>query len=66
MEHHVDGRTNCNNLERIGKGTGKLGNKMINGAHLDNSIVKIGQNAEKSPGDLGTLAVTQTLVEKIS
>ena len=26
----------------------------------DNSIVKIGQNTEKSPGDPGRLAVTQT------
>ena len=26
-------------------------------------IIKIGQNTEKSPGDLSRLAVTQTLVE---
>ena len=26
----------------------------------DNSIIKIGQNTEKSPGDLRRLAVTQT------
>ena len=30
--------------------------------HPDPSIVKIGQNTEKSPGDLGRLAVTQTPV----
>ena len=38
MEHEVDGDTSCNwyaqnNPERIGKGTGKLGNKMISGDH---------------------------------
>ena len=27
---------------------------------LDNSIVEVGENTEKSPGDLGSLAVTQT------
>ena len=35
------------------QGLGRLGN---------NSIVKIAQNTEKSPGDLGGLAVTQTPV----
>ena len=36
--------------------------KNTNNNHQDNSIIKIGQNTEKSPGDLRRLAVTQTLV----
>ena len=32
--------------------------------NLDYSIIKIGQNTEKSPGDLRRLAVMQTLVRK--
>ena len=45
----------------IGKGTGRLENKRLSGDHLDNSIVEIGQNTEKSSGDLRH-AVTQTPV----
>ena len=51
-----------NNLQGIGKGTGRLGNKR-SGNHPDYSIIKIGQNTEKSPGDLRRLALTQTPVE---
>ena len=43
--------------------TGGLGNKSISGDHPNYSIVEIGQNTEKSPGDLRRLAVTQTAVE---
>ena len=32
--------------------------------HLNYSIVKIGQNTEKSPGDLRRLAVTQNLLKE--
>ena len=39
------------------KGTGGLGNRRMNGDHLNNSIIKIGQNT-KSPGDLGRLVQT--------
>ena len=60
--------TNCNwctlnNPKRIGKGTGKLGTKKASGDHPDYSILKSGQNIEKKPGDMGRLAVSQTLVE---
>ena len=46
----------------IGKRTGGLGNKRSNGDHPNYSIVEIGQNTEKCPGDLGRVAVTQTPV----
>ena len=56
IEHEGDGDTNCNwctrnNPQRLGKGTGRLGNKR-RGDHPDYGITK------KSPGDLRTLAVT--------
>ena len=37
--------------KRFGTGTGGLGNKRTNGDHPNYSIIKIGQNTEKSPGD---------------
>ena len=66
MEHESDSDTNCNwyswnSHRRIDTGTGGLGNKSTSGDHLNISIVEIGQNTEKSPGDL-RLAVTQTPV----
>ena len=48
--------------EGLYTGTGRLGNKRTNGDHPNCSIIKIGQNTEKSPGDLRRLAVTQSLV----
>ena len=45
--------TNC-----IGKGTGTLENKRSSRDHPDYSIIKIGQNTEKSPGDLRRFAVS--------
>ena len=68
MEHESDGDTNYNwgalySYQKIDKGTGGLGNKKSNGDHLNYSIIKIGQNTEKSPGDLRRFAVTQTPVE---
>ena len=50
------------NPQSIGKGAGKLGNKRTSRDHPDFSIIKIGENTEKSPGDLRRLAVTQTPV----
>ena len=41
---------------------GGLGNKRMCGEHPNYSIIGIGQNTEKSPGDLRKLAVTQTPV----
>ena len=44
--------------QNIGKGAGKLGNKRTGEDHPDYSIIKIGNNREKSPGNLRSLAVT--------
>ena len=35
----------------------------MSGDHLNYSIIENGQNTEKSPGDLGRLAVSQTSVK---
>ena len=40
-----------------------LGNKRTSEDHPNYSIVEIGQNTTKSPGDLRRFAVTQTPVE---
>ena len=57
MEHEGNDDTNCgwctwDNPQRIGKGTGRLGNKRTSRDHPGNSIIKIGYNTEKNPGDL--------------
>ena len=49
-----------NNPQRVVKGTGKLRNLRTSRDHPDYYITKIGQNTEKSPGDMRRLAVTQT------
>ena len=51
-----------NNPQRIDKGTRRLRNQRTSRDYLDYSIIKIGQNTERSPGDLEGLAVTQTPV----
>ena len=64
MGHESDGDTNCNwyiHL-RIAKETGGFGNKWKNRDHPNYDIGIIGQNTEKSPGDLRRLPVTQTPV----
>ena len=53
MEYKSDGDTNCNWCARychqmIGKETGGLGNKNTSGDHLNESIIKIGQNTKRS------------------
>ena len=58
MKHGDDGDTNCgwcaqDNPLSICKEAG--GNKKTNRDHPDYSIIKIGQNTEKSPGDLRRL-----------
>ena len=63
MEHEDDSWSTWNNPLRIGKKIGGLGNKWASRDHPDYSIIKIGQNTEKGPGDLRRLAVTQTLVK---
>ena len=68
MEHEGDDDNNrnlCtwNNLERIGKGTGRLRNQRTSKDHPDYNI-KNNKNTEKSPWDLRGLAVTQTPFRK--
>ena len=48
---------------KIGKKTRGLGNKRTSGENLNYSIAEIGQNTNKSPGDLRRLVVTQTPVK---
>ena len=59
------GDTNYNSCtwqrhQKIGTGTERLGNNRTSGNHPSYSIIDIGWNTEKSPGDLMRLAVTQT------
>ena len=59
-EQQSDDNTNCNwytwyNHQRIGKGTRGTGNQIPRGDHPKYSPVKIGQNTEKSLGDLLSL-----------
>ena len=68
MEHESDSDTNCNryaqySYQMIDKKTGGFRNNEPIGDHPNYSIIKIGQNTEKSSGDLKRLAVTQTLVK---
>ena len=67
LEHESDGDTNCNwctwnDCQRLGKGAGRVGNRMTSRNHPNYSIVKISQDIDKIPGDLRPLAVTQTPV----
>ena len=68
MEHVGDNYTNRDwcfwySYQRIIKETGGLGGWRTSGDHPNYSIIKIGQNPEKSPGDLRRLDVTQTAVK---
>ena len=68
MEHKSDGDTSYNwctwfSHQMMNKRTGGLGVKRTNEDHSNNSIIEIGQNTKKSPGNLRKLAVTQTRVE---
>ena len=65
MEYESDGDTNSNWCaqdchQRIGTGTGGLGNKRMSIDLPNNNIIKINYNTEKSPGDSRRLAITQT------
>ena len=68
MEHESDVYTNYSRCiwyshQKINKGTGGLRNKRTSGGHPNYCIVEIGQNTEKSPGDLKRLAVSQIPVK---
>ena len=65
MDHECDGDTNSNSCtwrhhQRTDKGTSRLRNQRTIRYYPDYSITMIGQNTEKSLGDLRRLAVTQT------
>ena len=65
MELKGDGNTNCswctwNGPQKLGKGTGRIGNQRKNRDQQDYRFVEIGQDTEKSPGNLRRLAVIQT------
>ena len=67
-EHESDNYTNRDwcfwySHQSIIKGAKGLGNKKTSGNHPNYSIIEIGQNTEKSPGDLRRLAVIQTPVK---
>ena len=67
VEHESDDYTNYNwcswyGHQRIGTRTGRLGTNGTGRDCPNYRIVEIGQNTEKSPGDLKRLAVTQTPV----
>ena len=68
MEHESEGDTNCSRCssddpQRIAKGTEWL-KIQRSGNHSDDSIIKIGQDPGKSPGDLKRLAAIQNPVKK--
>ena len=48
----------------LGTGPGGFENERTSGDHPNYSIIEIGQNTEKSPGDLKRLAVTHSAVRK--
>ena len=67
MEHESVDYTNCNRCswhshQRIATGTGELWKNRTSGDHPNYCIIELGQNTEKSPGDLRRLVVTQTPV----
>ena len=67
MEHESDSDINCNwytqySHLRIDTETEGLEDNRMSRDHPNYSIIKIGQNTEKCPGDLRRFAVTQTLV----
>ena len=68
MEHESDGDTDCKwcvrySHQRYDTGTGELGNKRTSEDHPNYNIAEIGQNTEKSPGDMNKLAVTLASVK---
>ena len=63
MEHKGESDTNCslcvqNSSQEPEERTGGIGNQRKNRDYPDYSIAEIGQNTQKSPGDLRRLAVT--------
>ena len=69
MKHESDGDIYnwCarNGLQKFGQRSGTAGNRRRSREHPNYIIVKIGQNNEKSRGDLRRLVVTQTSVKDL-
>ena len=56
VEPEGEGDTNCNwcswnGSQRLGKGSGRVGNRRMSRDHPNYCIVKITQNTSKSPGE---------------
>ena len=62
MEREGDGITNLVPKGLV-EGVGRFGNKRKSGDYPDFSIIKMGQNTERSPRDLRRLALTQIQVK---
>ena len=63
VEHGRDGYTNYNwcfwySDQKFGKRSRRPGNKRSSGDNPNDSIIEIGPNSEKSPGDFRKLVVT--------
>ena len=68
--NHSDSDTNWNwcswySHQRIVTRSGKIENKRTSGEYTNYSTLEIGQNTEKSSGELRRLAVTQTPVRNL-
>ena len=68
MVYESDGHTICSwhawySHQRIGTGSGGLGNERMSRDHLNFSIVEIGYNTKMSPADLLRFAYCQTPAE---
>ena len=70
MDHKGDGDTSCNwctwnGYQSFKNGAGRVENQGTNRDHSNYSIIEIGQNTEKTSGNLRRHAVTQTPVKKL-
>ena len=68
IEYENDGEASFNwrtrnSHQRMDKGNNVIGNKRVSLNNLYSSVVKIGQNTKKNPGDFRRLVVTQTPVK---
>ena len=62
MEDDGDGDANCiwctrNDLQRNGKRALRVGSRRTSRDYPNYNVVEVGENTEKSPGDLSRLAV---------
>ena len=71
VEDENDDDTSCNcrswnSPQKLGEGTGRVGNRRTNRDHSKNSTVKIGKNTGKTSGDQRRLVVTETQRKRLS